>query len=201
MYDFEFKIILKVVMKPSFYLPTELVELFKEHFSFPDKPLFGSVATIQNQHPCIRTMRIYELNHEGCPILLTHTGSNKWKEFVNHPQVSINIVSENKLLQIIVSGHLLLDTSESACEAAKRYWSMVRSDVKKIYDPAHKIEEIHFEASDLTIPQEVPDTFGIACVVPNFWETLHLENEYIKSHRYQFHLKEGSWQKQRIHVG
>jgi hypothetical protein len=61
------------------------VELFKEHFSFPDKPLFASVATLQNQHPHIRTMRIYEFNQEGCPILLTHTGSNKQKDFLNHP--------------------------------------------------------------------------------------------------------------------
>lgn len=188
-------------MKSSSYLPRELVELFKDHFSFPDKPLFGSVATIQNLHPRIRMMRIYEFNPEGCPILLTHTGSNKWKEFINHPQISINIVSESKLLQIIVSGHLLLDTSESACEKAKRYWNMVRQDVKKIYDPTHKTEEVYVEPKDLTIPQAAPNTFGMVCVVPNFWETLHLESEYAKSYRYQFHLKDGFWQKQRIHVG
>lgn len=146
-------------------------------------------------------MRIYEFNQDGCPILLTHTGSNKWKEFVNHPQVSINIVNESKLLQIIVSGRLVLDTSESACELSKRYWNMVRSDVKKIYDPKHRIEEAYYESDDLAILQEIPNTFGIARVVPGFWETLHLENEYTKSHRYQFCLKEGSWQKQRIHVG
>lgn len=188
-------------MKHPPYLPIELAELFKDHFAYPEKPLFGSVATIQNHSPRIRTMRIYEFNQAGCPILLTHTESNKWKEFINHPQTSINIVSETKLLQIIVSGHIVLDTSESAYEIAKRYWNMVRSDVKKIYDPKHKIEKTYYESDDLTIPQEPPNTFGIACVIPSFWEALHLESEYTKSHRYQFHLKEGSWQKQRIHVG
>lgn len=188
-------------MKPPSYLPTELAELFKEHFSFPDKPLFGSVATLQNQYPRIRTMRIYEFNQEGCPILLTHTGSNKWKDFLNQPQVSINIVSESKLQQIIVSGHLLLDTPKSAYDKAQRYWNMVRSDVKKIYDPAHRIEETYIESNELTVPQEAPNTFGIVSVIPNFWETLQLENEYVKSHRYQFHFKEDFWQKQRIHVG
>ena len=188
-------------MKPPTYLPTEIVELFKDNFSFPDKPLFGSVATIQNQYPCVRTMRIYEFNQEGCPILLTHTGSNKWKAFLNHPQVSISIVSESKLLQIIVSGHLILDTLESACDKAQRYWSFVRSDVKKIYDPAHNIGEAYFEPNELAISQDAPNTFGIVCVIPNFWETLQLENDYVKSHRYQFHLKEDYWQKQCIHVG
>lgn len=81
-------------MKQSPYLPIELVELFKDHFAYPEKPLFGSVATIQNNSPRIRTMRIYEFNQDGCPILLTHTRSNKWKEFIKHPHVSINIVSE-----------------------------------------------------------------------------------------------------------
>lgn len=96
---------------------------------------------------------------------------------------------------------MILDTSESASETANRYWNMVRSDVKKIYDPKHKIEEAYFESDDLVIPQETPNTFGIACVVPSFWEALHLDSEYTKSRRYQFNLKEGSWQKQRIHVG
>lgn len=187
-------------MKYRSYLPIELVELFKDHFSFPEKPLFGSVSSIYEDHPRIRTMRIYEFNQDGCPILLTHTGSNKWKEFMNQPQLSMNIVSESKLLQIIVSGSLFLDTSKSACEIAQQYWNMVRSDVKKIYDPSHKIQGIYSD-SELTISQEVPNTFGIVRVVPTFWETLHLESEYTKSHRYQFRLEEGSWQKQRVHVG
>ncbi|MBS4168991.1 hypothetical protein [Parachlamydia sp. AcF125] len=188
-------------MKYTLYLPIELVELFKDLFAYPEKPLFGSVATIQNHCPRIRTMRIYEFNQDGCPILLTHTGSNKWKEFVNQPQIFINIVNESKLLQIIVSVQLVLDTSESAYETAKRYWNMVRSDVKKIYDLKHKIEEAYCEFDDLIIPEETPNTFRIACAVPSFWEALHLESEYTKSHRYQFYLKEGSWLKQRIHVG
>jgi hypothetical protein len=67
---------------------------------------------------------------------------------------------------------------------------LARADVKKIYDSAHKTEEIYFESNELTVPQEAPNTFGVVCIIPNFWETLQLENEYVKSHRYQFHLKE-----------
>lgn len=65
----------------------------------------------------------------------------------------------------------------------------------------HRIEEVYYESDSLTIPQEAPNTFGIACEIPTFWETLYLESEYTKSHRHQFHLKDGRWQKQRIHVG
>jgi hypothetical protein len=104
-------------------------------------------------------------------------------------------------LQIIVFGTLLLDTPTSSYEKSKHYWNRVRPDVKKIYDPLHKVGEVYSEEPHLVISQEVPDTFGMACLVPTFWETLHLENEYTKSHRYQFSLKDGSWQKQRIHVG
>lgn len=121
---------------------------------------------------------------------------------MNHTQVSINFVYESKLLQIIVSGRLLLlDTSESAYENAKRYWSLVRSDVKKKYDPAHKIGNVSFETNDSSIPIEPPNTFGMVCVIQNFWEALQLEDEYAKSQRYQFHLNGGSWRKRRIHVG
>jgi hypothetical protein len=146
-------------------------------------------------------MRIYEFNQEGCPILLTHTKSNKWTEFLNHPEISINMVSESRLVQIIVSGHLVVDTLESNDQAANQYWNRVRSDVKKIYDPRHRIEEVYFESDELIASEKTPDTFGVARLVPSFWETLHLDSEYTKSHRYQFFLKEGCWQKQRIHVG
>jgi hypothetical protein len=44
--------------------------------------------------------------------------------------------------------------------------------LQKIYDPAHKIEEIYFESNELTVPQEAANTFGVVCIVPNFWETL-----------------------------
>lgn len=188
-------------MKPTSHVPRELVELFRDHFSFPTKPLFGSVATIHNQQPRVRTMRIYEFSGDGCPVLLTHTGSNKWSEFVKHPLVSISFVSDSKLLQIIVSGRLVLETADSARADAARYWNMVRADVKKIYDPAHKIEQTYVEPMDLSVPKSPPSTFGIACVIPHFWEALQLQDEYVNSHRYQFILKDNDWQKQRIHVG
>ena len=185
----------------SIYLPTEVDLALKEKFFFPERHLFGAVATIQKSYPCVRTMRIYDINKEGCPVLLTHVASNKWKEFADHPYVSINMVSENKLVQMIVRGMLQLDTPNSAFDKAKRYWNMVRPDVKKIYDPAHTVGDLFCKANVLNIPQEIPDTFGIACVIPEFWELLLLDSEYTNSLRYQFHLANSKWQKQRVHVG
>jgi hypothetical protein len=78
---------------------------------------------------------------------------------------------------------------------------MVRPDVKKIYDPKHMIGDVFSKIDTLQIPKSVPDIFGIACVVPAFWELLYLDSEYTNSHRYQFHLKNGQWQKLRINVG
>jgi pyridoxine/pyridoxamine 5'-phosphate oxidase len=188
-------------MEQMLYLPAEIGLAFKQQFSFPQGYLFGSVATLSECHPRVRMMRIYDFNHDGCPVLLTHTRSNKWKDFVNHAHVSINIVSENKLMQIIVFGALQLDTSLSAPAKARHYWNMVRPDVKKIYDSGHAIEEVYCGMKDLTIPQEAPDTFGMVCITPSFWEILHLDSDYTKSCRYQYHFTNGTWQKQRFNVG
>lgn len=185
---------------PKSDLPPELDVVLKEQFSFPEKHLYGSVATIGNNHPRIRTMRIYAINH-GCLILITHVESNKWKELVHHPYLSINMVSENKLTQLIAFGSVILDTPKSASNMAKQYWNMLREDVKKIYDPRHAMGKSFCEVNNLAIPQDVPDTFGIASLNPSFWEILHLDSEYTKSRRYQFQVKNGAWQKQRINVG
>ncbi len=182
-------------------LPAEVGLALREEFSFPVKHLFGAVATVRDNHPSVRTMRIYEVTPQGWPVLVTHTGSNKWKEFVQHPHASINLVSENKLVQLIVFGALRLDTIGSGFDRVNPYWKMVRPDVKKIYDPAYTLRDVYSEVEGLTIPRDAPDTFGVVHVIPSFWEVLHLGSEYTRSHRYQFHLSNGKWQKQRVPVG
>lgn len=181
------------------YLPIELSLALKEHFFFPEKPLFGAVATVQQHTPRIRTMRIYEIDGEGCPILLTHVASNKWKEFQESPQACINVVSENKLVQLIVQGHLQLKSAQN--DKALHYWNLVRPDVKKIYDPKHTVGAPFSQAEVLTIPESVPESFGMARLLPEFWELLLLASDYPNSERYQFKWRENRWQKQRIHVG
>ena len=183
------------------YLPEEVHSVLKEHFFFPEKNLFGSVATVQNTFPRIRTMRIYDIDKKGCPVLLTHVASNKWQEFIHNPCVAISMVSETKLVQILVQGKLQLDTPLSSQDKAKSYWVLVRPDVKKIYDPAHAVGVFFDTLNDLSIPNDPPETFGIACVIPEFWEILHLDPEYTHSSRCQLLLKQGAWKKQRIHVG
>jgi pyridoxine/pyridoxamine 5'-phosphate oxidase len=182
-------------------LPTELAEVFQKQFSFPQKPLFGAVATHQATQPGIRTMRIYDFDREGCPILTTHTGSKKWGEFVSHPHVSIVLVSENQLVQVIVSGKLRLDTIHTARELATHYWDRVRPDVKKVYDASYRTGDDYQEIGPLFAPVDVPTSFGIVSVMPSFWELLHLESDYPLSQRYQFHRQGEGWAKRRVNLG
>jgi pyridoxine/pyridoxamine 5'-phosphate oxidase len=181
------------------FLPLEveksLNSLYKDGF------LFGVVASSQGTAPNIRMMRIYAVNEEGCPILLTHMHSQKWKEFSKHPHVAVCMVSEDRLLQVLVRGSVELSTIQSAPDQAKHYWSLVRADVKKIYDPAHLVGEPYAPFPALKSPIEVPESFGILCIRPTFWEILSVNTEYTESHRIRFELKEGMWQKHRIFVG
>jgi hypothetical protein len=181
-------------------LPAEIKIIFKEQFSFPERMLFGSVATLKAGEPNIRFMRIYDINHEGCLILLTHTDSHKWKEFKKAPSVSVALLSENKQAQIIVRGAVKLDNPHTTPNAARKYWPLVRLDVKKIYDPSHLVEQPYSEQK-LQVPDQAPITFGIATLVPTFWEVLELTLDYTSSVRTQFRYEDGVWQKKRVNVG
>lgn len=187
-------------MNQKLYLPFEIEEALDENFSFPKQPLFGSVATMNDQHPRVRTMRIYAFNREGSLILLTDVRSNKWKEFATNPRVAISFLNDNKLFQVIVHGSVHLFTAESF-EQANEYWNMMRTDVKKSYDLAHIPEVLYHESHHLSATNEAPTTFGIVQVVPSFWEVLDLDREYTDCFRYQFHLNGNVWQKLRVNVG
>lgn len=197
--------LLKRDKNTTHYLPKEVSIVFEEYFGFPKQPLFGVVATICMDNgmtvPQVRTMRIYDFDQDGCPILLTHVLSHKWQELINHPYLSINMVSDNKLTQVIVCGKVQLDTPQTAPERAKRYWSLIRPDVKKIYCQDYAIGQAYRETQNLTIPLDAPNSLGIARLSPNFWEILKLNPEYVESNRNQFHLNNGEWQGRRIHVG
>jgi len=183
------------------YLPSELHTALQEHFSFPSKHIFGSVATYDHASPHIRMMRIYDIDKEGAIVLLTHVNSGKWREFTHHPYVAINLVSENKLVQMITRGPLQLLTPQHNAKQLQPYWDMIRPDVKRIYHPDYQVSAPFTPTHHLSIPQELPITLGIARLVPDFWELLVLDSDYVNSQRYQFRKKEGQWQKQRITVG
>lgn len=180
---------------------SEIAQVFQKHFLFPHKPLFGAVATVCGDQPRVRTMRVYDFDQDGSLILTTHTDSNKWKDFTSTPKVSVVFVTENHQVQVIVNGNLRLETATSADTAIKEYWDQVRTDVKKIYDPHYVVGGVYQKGAQLCVPPTPPSTFGVASVIPTFWEILHLDSEYTHSQRYQFSLCQGNWQKQRVQVG
>ena len=66
----------------------------------------------------------------GCPVLLTHIASSKWKEFSGCPYASICMVSESKLVQLVVRGKLTLETGRQMLKSGA-YWERVRPDVRR----------------------------------------------------------------------
>lgn len=180
------------------YLPHEIDNILKTVFNFPNSFLFGTVASVEGSAPKLRTMRIYALDAAGCPILLTHTQSAKWKEFQNNTHICICFLNENKTFQILLRGKVILETSS---EHRQEYWNLVRSDVKKIYDSRYVLNAPYQPLGPLTILKEPPETFGIAKVMPSFWEVIEFKADYVESPRYQFSINQGDWEKQRIHVG
>lgn len=182
-------------------IPVEIDKIIANHFGFPAKPLFGAVATLDNGKPNVRTMRIYSFN-EGCPILITHRDSKKWKEFTICPEVSICMVSENQTTQIIVQGMLQHLSTDQDMGKLTTYWNLVRPDVRKIYSPIYKVGVEYNPCINPVAPVQPPTALGVASVIPYFWELLQLEpTDYIFSQRYQFHKTENGWKKQRIAIG
>ncbi|MCC5832080.1 MAG: pyridoxamine 5'-phosphate oxidase family protein [Chlamydiales bacterium] len=171
--------------------PDNISLLFKEKFNFPANLLFGVVAT-QGMRVNCRTMRIYDLDEQGRIILLTYTGTKKWEEMLKHPTVSICMVSDDKLTQLIASGNVVLETKRKAPEKAEYYWEQIREDVRINYDPADP---------PLKAPEKVPETSGIVTLHPDFWESLELAVPYTASRRVQYRLTPEGWTKEEARLG
>jgi|GEM_PF-2849901 len=175
--------------------------ILSKDFNFPNQPIFGAVSSVLMYNglaiPHVRLMRIYDIDENGSPVLITHTGSHKWQEFASHPYISVVIVSDNKLRQLVVNGRLELSKREKAQE----YWFSVRADVRKIYDPSYQIEGVYEACAHLKAPMDVPDTFGVVTLIPEFWEVLELSDDYLESNRVHFQWQAGKWDEQRVAVG
>lgn len=183
------------------YCPHHIVRLLEEKYNFPSYPLFGVVATRTNEGVNCRTMRIYDLDEQGRLILLTHTGTKKWKEMRACPVLSICLVSNDKLTQVIVSGNVTLETKKEAPQKAERYWGQIREDVKMNYDPVRAPDLPFGEYPHLKAPDEVPETSGIVTVHPDFWESLELVLPYTASSRFHYRPAPQGWTKEKMNLG
>jgi len=157
----------------------KIYTILKERFSFPDKLLFANVATQSEIGPNIRTMRIYGMNEDGSLILITKTMANKWKELQENSLIALSIVSEDRSLQLICRGHVLLENGPSP--QAEVYWELIRPDLRETYE---RMEN-----------SAIPPTFGLVTVRPYFWEILELKIPHKESIKMQWHLQSGRWVK------
>jgi len=182
-------------------IPDKIKTSLYEDFGYPDHPLMGQFATIVDDAPDLRTMRMFEFNERGCPIFLSHIGSLKWSQLRKNPKIAICFLNRNMTVQIVLRGRVTLIAGESDCIQLQQYWDKVRVDIKKIYDE-YDVEGPFIERSNLAPPTDVPIQFGMIVVEPVHWEILKLAPmDYPNSQRIQYFYEGDQWNGQRVNVG
>lgn len=163
-------------MNPS--LPSLINDKLTNWFGFPEKETHIQVATSSENHPHLRTMKLYEITQEGSCVVLTHNKTLKWHDLQVSPYVAMLFVNYD-FGQITVEGEAELKTKDS--NEIKCYWECMPEPIQRIYTPSPG--------------KEIPDSFGVISVRPTSWEMLEINKiDYNKSIRRKFFLKNGLWE-------
>lgn len=165
-------------------LPSLVSESFKSGFGYPQTELYGMVATTYNEHPHIRTMKLYEITSEGHLVFLTRTDTQKWHNLQHCPDAAVCFLNLNNC-QILVEGSVELLSQENDINKIRQYWQKLPPGIQEIY---------LYDIDDNQPKLEIPDNFGVIFIIPSLWEVMKFnKEEYIKSIRKQFKLVKGSW--------
>lgn len=165
-------------------LPFLVAESFKSGFGYPQTELYGMVATSFNEHPHIRTMKLYEITSEGHLVFLTRTDTQKWHNLQHCPYAAVCFLNLS-YCQILVEGSVELLSQENDVDMIRQYWQRLPPGIQEIY-----LYDIGNHQSKL----EIPENFGAIFIIPSLWEVMEFnKEEYIKSTRKQFQLVKGSW--------
>ena len=155
-------------------------------FSFPQNKLYCQVSTTSHQGPHIRTMDLYDITEEGQLIFLTDTSTRKWMDLQEFPNMAVCLLNLDHV-QIIVEGSAMLKTSMSDPHTVSIYWNNFLDQYWKDY----------YLSRPLNLKpnlNEIPSSFGLIVMTPNLWEILEINKEdFLKSSRKQFRLRDGVW--------
>jgi Pyridoxamine 5'-phosphate oxidase len=185
----------------SKHLPTAISGYLTKEFGFPDKIWIGQVASVDAKGQAWqRTLRIYGIEESLGLIFLTHVGSQKWCHLQENPRISVCALQLERRVQLLVHCSCRLLTHEQDPKLFEKYWSLVREDVKLVYNPQAKLDGT--DDSALKLPDGPTSRFGMIAAQPYFWESLKLGDQYIQSIRIQYELTNGSsWVEQRTPLG
>lgn len=149
-------------------------ELLNNWFDYPNKRLYCQVSTTSSRVTHIRTMDLYHLTEDGYIALLSRTDTRKWNDLTNNPNISICIANLGHG-QITVEGSASLKTAENDFDIASYYWNNHLDQYWR---------DFYLKRSDRHC-NEIPSSFGVIIVKPDFWEILELDvNDYSKSSRF-----------------
>lgn len=175
----------------SKHLPVTIQNLLISVFSFPEKILIGQLANRTAEGPWQRSLRIYGIEDGFGMVFITHRSSRKWEQIQNDNLVSVCLVSSDYRVQITARCHVSVLCKEGHENLFRKYWEMVRTDVRKFYLDSH-------EALDREALKEPGQNVGILAAVPIYWESLVLEDEYLESKRFQYEKQKGTWKESQI---
>ena len=163
-------------------LPSTIHEKLLNWFGFPEKETHVQVATSFENHPHVRTMKLYEIAEDGSCVILSHNKTLKWRDLQFSPYIAILFINYD-FGQLTVEGVAQLKTKENS--EIKRYWEGMPEPIQRIYTSYPK--------------KEIPDSFGVISVQPLSWEMLEINKvDYNTSIRRKYYRDNGSWKTQEL---
>lgn len=180
-------------------IPKEMASSLETDFKLKDSIIFCQVSTIANGMPHIRTVRLYGIENEYGLIFLTRTTSRKWQDLKHHPHLAVCILHPETRIQLQAECTTTLICSDNNPQLVKKYWSMVRMDVKKIYHDDYVPNVDYQQRKETDVPPVIPTSFGMIMAMPHQWEYLLVNDNYPDSIRYQFNKNtQEKWVKLRL---
>jgi hypothetical protein len=168
------------------FMPQEIFDFFDHWFNYKKMEIYCQLANQADSKPHIRSMRLYGITHTGCLEFLSHTDTQKWRDWQIHPHAAACFLNPN-IGQIIVEGRIILKTRKTHPDDFHYHWNMLPQNIKKIYTE--------------TGMGNVPECFGIINMIPVLWEILEIsKHEYLSNSRIIYQYLNGAWIKKKINI-
>ncbi len=186
-------------MTISSIAPSEIISVLENDFKFQNNLIFCQMSTVRNDTPHIRTVRLYGIEDQLGLIFFTRKTSKKWQDLSHNSRLAICLLHPEYRIQLQAECTAKLIGVNDNPVLFKKYWSMIRDDVKKIYHDDYVPNLDYQQRKETEIPSSIPDSGGIIMASPHYWEYLFVNDNYPESIRYQFtHHAQKGWIKSHL---
>lgn len=183
----------------QYTLPQDIHDCLRNKFNFSQDIVCAQAATQSKEGPHVRTMGLLDIRDQRELIFSSHAVVQKWRDLQDDPRISLCFLLPDYSIQLLAFGTATLYSGPEHAELLQQYWPDIRDDIKKAYVNDHVPNQPYRDPGNLPISTDVPINFGLIAIVPQAWELMELNDDYLASHRYRFHLDDNQqWQKQRL---